>query len=168
MLAAVLSTMLLGAVVAFDAVAPTSVSAAPGSFTVDDGTDLVDSAIDGECRTMADTCTLRAAVQEANAAGGTTQILFAPGVEVIKLDISGAGGAEAGDLDIDAGVTVQLTGNVLDVNRVVEVFASAMSDRHFHVADAGRLELVHITLRDGIADGDGGAILNEGSVLVTN
>jgi hypothetical protein len=168
LLAAVLSTLLLGAVVAFDVVAPSAVSAAPGSFTVDDGTDLVDAGIDGECRTVADTCSLRAAVQEANAVGGTTQVLVAPGVEVIKLDIAGAGGAEVGDLNVDAGVTVQLIGNVLDTNRVVEVFASAMSDRHFHVAETGRLELVHVTLRDGVSGGDGGAILNEGSVLITN
>lgn len=168
LLAALTATLLLGAVGALDAVAPSMVSAAPGSFTVDDGTDQVDVAIDGECRTATDTCTLRAAVQEANAAGGTTQILVAPAVETVKLDIAGVGGAEVGDLDIDAGVTVQLTGNVLDSSRVVEVNASAMSDRHFHVADGGRLELVHVLLAGGAADGDGGAILNDGSVLIAN
>lgn len=168
LLAPVLATLLLAVVVALDALAPAAVSAAPGSFTVDDGTDLVDAGIDGECRTVADTCTLRAAVQEANAAGGTTQILIAPGVETIKLGLAGVGGAEVGDLDVEAGVTVQVIGNVLDVNRVVEVNASAMSDRHFHVAEQGRLELVHVALRDGVAAGDGGAILNEGGVLITN
>jgi hypothetical protein len=168
LLAAVTATLLVGAVVALDAVAPNAVSAAPGSFTVDDGGDLVDAAIDGECRTAADTCTLRAAVQEANAAGGTTQILVAPAVETVKLNIAGVGGAEVGDLNIDAGVTVQLTGNVLDPSRVVEVNASAMADRHFHVADKGRLELVHVLLAGGAADGDGGAILNDGWVLISN
>lgn len=168
LLAAVIATLLLGAVVALDAVAPRAVSAAPGSFTVDDGTDQVDVAIDGQCRTATDTCTLRAAVQEANAAGGTTQILVAPGVETVKLNIAGVGGAEVGDLNIDGGVTVQLIGNVLDTNRVVEVNASAMADRHFHVAETGRLELVHVLLAGGAADGDGGAILNDGWVLISN
>ena len=143
-------------------------SAAPGSFTVDDGTDAVDAAIDGTCATLAGTCTLRAAVQEANAVLGSSEIRFAPGVDSVSLDLSGAGGADVGDLDIAGGNTVRLIGNQITSIDTTLVKAGGLGDRHVHVAPGARLELDLVELADGSTTGDGGAILNEGQVLITN
>jgi hypothetical protein len=167
-LAAAAATLLLGAVMAVDPAGPTSVAAAPLAFTIDDASDAVDELIDGSCRTAAGTCTLRAAVQEANAAGGTTEIRVDAAVAELVLDLEGDGGAEVGDLEIAAGVDVQLFGNEVSSIAVTEVGAHDLSDRHFDVLAGGRLELVQVHLTGGRTDGDGGSILNEGRVVVRN
>ncbi len=150
------------------ALTPSTAAGASGSFTVDDPTDAADAAIDGTCATAGGTCTLRAAVQEADAAGGTTDIGFAPSADTSSLSISGSGGAEVGDLDITSGVTVRLTGNHVGPDATTLIKADAMGDRHFHVQGGGRLEVVDVTLAGGHSTDDGGAILNDGSVLIQN
>lgn len=50
--------------------------AAGGSYVVDDLGDAGDAAIDGVCATAAGTCTLRAALEEANASAGAKEIIF--------------------------------------------------------------------------------------------
>jgi CSLREA domain-containing protein len=76
-------------------------------FTVNSTQDAVDAKPgDGICATAAGTCTLRAAIQEANALPGADRI-FVPGA-VYTLTIPGAGEdcAATGDLDITDDLTI--------------------------------------------------------------
>jgi hypothetical protein len=163
---------LLLALVLLAATAVTTVSspaaAAPASFVVDEPDDAVDAAIDGVCATGTGGCSLRAAVQEAIAHGGTTEVSFAPSADVGALTLQGVGGAEVGDLDVPAGVTLRLLGNLTGPGQHTMVKADQLDDRHVHVHPGGRLELQLVSLVAGSTTGDGGSILNEGQVLITN
>ncbi len=140
--------------------------AAAGPFVVDDPVDAVDAAIDGVCATSSGTCTLRAAVQEANASGGTTIVTFASSADETLLTLTGSGGAEEGDLDLTSGTTLRLQGNVVNPLGTTTVKASSLDDRLFHVVAGSRLEMSFVELTGGSTTGDGGAILNDGEVLV--
>ncbi len=142
-------------------VVPVGSAAAAGPFVVDDPLDGVDLSIDGVCATATGTCTLRAAVQEAVAAGGTTVVTFDPAVTIAALSVGGPGGAE-GDLDLAAGTTLQLRGNVVDGTTTTRVDASGLGDRLFEVAAGARLDLQFVSLTGGDTTGDGGAVLNHG------
>lgn len=167
-LAGVLAASVVAAVAVVGPLGSTPAAAAPGSFLVDDPIDAVDAAPDGTCATSSGTCTLRAAIQEANAALGTTEIRFAPSADTSSLTLSGLGGAEVGDLDIAPGATVRLIGNQISETDTTVVKADALGDRHVEVGAGARLELEMVHLAGGSTDGDGGAIRNEGAVLVTN
>lgn len=82
--------------------------AAASTFVVNSTFDLVDLAPgNGVCVTSGGTCTLRAAIQEANALAGADTIELPVGV--VELSIAGAGedAAATGDLDILGETTIQ-------------------------------------------------------------
>src|SRR5689334_18796732 len=56
--------------------APAGAATFTKTFTVNSTADAGDVSIDGVCRTSANVCTLRAAIQEANKVAGTTLIAF--------------------------------------------------------------------------------------------
>ena len=71
-------------------ISPEAPVRAGATLTVDSETDAVDSAIgDGNCATLAGECTLRAAVQEANALSGSDTIVLPAGEYVIAIGIQG-------------------------------------------------------------------------------
>src|SRR2546427_953754 len=87
------------------------------SFTVDDTTDAVDADLtDGICRTITGTCSLRAAIQQANASTGTEDTVVLADGGIYTLTILDGGLDEAfaasGDLDIrdDLVITVANSG----------------------------------------------------------
>lgn len=144
-------------------------AAPPPPFVVNDPVDAPDAVIDGVCATAGTgLCTLRAAVQEANGRGGSTDITFASAADVSTLSVAGAGGADAGDLDINPGVTIRMFGNQVTPTTTTTIRADGLGDRHVQVQAGARLELQLVTLSGGSTTGDGGAILNEGQVLITN
>ena len=76
------------------------------TFHVDSTSDAVDAVIgDGLCATATDECTLRAAIQEANAAPGADVVQIPAGTYRLAI-APAADGPEAGDLDILAPVTL--------------------------------------------------------------
>jgi len=139
-------------------------------FIVDATADAVDiSAGDGLCETAAATCTLRAAVQEANALAGDDTITIPPGIYNFTL----AGNAEdlsaTGDLDITSVITFNGAG-------ADQVFIDAMElDRVFDIIHNNSLSIMGeatingVTIRNGAISGSGlgGGIKNRG-VLVLN
>lgn len=144
-------------------------SRTPADVLVDDPRDIVDAAIgDGLCRTALATCTLRAALQEANAAPGLDRIRI--GVPRVTLSLPGRNedAAATGDLDVTDPVVV--IGHPL-IRRVID---GGQIDRVFDVFPSGRLTLLDVVVRGGEeetergARGAAGGILNEGDLILRN
>src|SRR3989441_11636576 len=81
--------------------------AAAATFTVNDTADAVDAVLgDGTCATAGNTCTLRAAIQEANAHTGADTIMVPAGTYLLTISGRGEDAAVTGDLDITDDVTI--------------------------------------------------------------
>src|SRR5262245_28486377 len=131
-------------------------------FTVDDPNDLVDAAVGlNGCRTAANTCTLRAAIQEADATSGLDEIDLPAGI--FKLTINGTDDTEAtGDLDIRDPMTIKGAGQNLTILDASGLDPNGPDHRVFRVR-AGAQDLVTIqdlTVGGGHAT-NGGGILKE-------
>jgi CSLREA domain-containing protein len=166
--------------VAITALKPDSAYAAAGlTIPVNDTADLSDSNPgDGLCRAgwNGNSCTLRAAIEEANASLGRDTITIAPGVYELEIptvndDLPGSGdfditspvtitGAGAADTVIDGGVPPEgLSENQRGMDRLFEIHPSA-----------GNVTISGLTLREGFSAADGGAIENwsPGTVRLQN
>lgn len=130
------------------------------TFTVDTQLDAVDAAPgDHQCRTAAETCSLRAAVQEANAIAGLDEILLPAGTFALTRTGAGEDAAATGDLDATDDLTLTGAGEALTV------IDAAQLDRAFdsHPGAGGMtLWLVGITVRNGLVStaADGGCFRN--------
>lgn len=160
-------------------------------FRVDVTTDAVDASPgDGSCATASGECSLRAAIQEANASAGLDIIQLpaaaSPGLYELTLVGPGEDAAASGDLDVTDDLAIvgigggRITVRSTPTDRVFDVAAGAsLSLFSFQVEggsapgvaggcirnSAGQLELDSITLRDCEAL-FGGAIANlQGAVL---
>jgi CSLREA domain-containing protein len=135
--------------------------------TTDDGVDADPG--DGICATTGGDCTLRAAVQEANAASGPVRIELSAG-HVYLLSIPGLreDGSATGDLDTWAdNLTVEGHGSGIDASAGSTVPLRSRDrvwDHH-----AGRLDLNELVLGNGRADdGGGGVRVAAGVVRITD
>ncbi len=128
----------------------------PLPFTVDSTADAIDVRPgDGVCTTAAGTCTLRAAVQEANALEGLDRILVPAGI--YSLVISGADEEAAASGDLDVTDHVALIGTGMEQT----VLDSRELDRMLHIHHGSAAKIASLTLQQGVAT-DGGAIRNDG------
>ena len=135
-------------------------SAGAFTYTVDSTSDAVDTdPADGLCADSAGNCTLRAAVQQANAWPGTDRIVLPAGT--YPLTITGDDDvAASGDLDILEDLEISGAGaaaSIIDgggLHRLVQVF------------DSAQLTLQGLTLQNGRTTLNGGAILNEGQLTI--
>ncbi len=149
------------------------VAAAPAgaqTFHVDAAVDAVDdSPGDGSCATFWGACTLRAAVQEANASPGADAIALP--ADTLTLSIPGTfedNGAQ-GDLDIKGELTIAGLGarrSIVD---------GGDRDRVLHVLPGAVATVTGVTITNGSAPPDdgvdpkgGGGILNRGNLTVSN
>jgi hypothetical protein len=147
------------------------------TFTIDDTADLVDQAPgDGVCATVAATCTLRAAIQEANALPGADHIDVSNDlVGNVTLTIPGAGedAAATGDLDITEDVTIDGIRTDGSARFTMGVDGNGL-DRVFHVLPGVAAQVTNFVIVGGATGPgeNGGGILNEGTlqgyVLVQN
>lgn len=126
-----------------------SAAANASTFPVDSLLDGVDQTPgDGVCQTTVGTCTLRAAVMEANAWPGTDEIELPAGVFTFSLDGEGEDGALTGDLDLTESVTVIGQGSDLTA------IDAAQLDRIFELVDGFKVHasLSDMTLTQGLID----------------
>jgi len=144
------------------------------NFVVDDTSDGVDSDVgDGECRTSVGTCTLRAAIQQANALSGADTILVPSGTYALQIPPQGENGIATGDLDITDSLTIRGAGAGSTIVDGGTPRAGAPPevrglDRLFEVqVGGGAVTFSGLTLSDGYAAEYGGAILNSSSATVT-
>ncbi|MDX1812288.1 MAG: hypothetical protein R3240_10095, partial [Gammaproteobacteria bacterium] len=151
-----------------------SVSAA--TFNVDSTDDFVDKVIgDGVCATEFNTCTLRAAVQEANASNTWPNIISLPaGNYILNYGSANEGASAEGDLDIkkpleivgeDPATTI-IDGNNSD--RIFDIKYGA-GYSHSYKDPIEWVKIKNITLQNGSVDlSNGGAILSYENLLIDN
>ncbi len=163
--AGLLASTLLAALLGLVAYAPPSQAAA---FNVDNMNDVVDTSPgDGSCVDTDGLCSLRAAIMEANALGGshTINVDKAPTDPApIPLSIPDAGGSSDahGDLDISADITLTV-GPRPDADIIP---GAGFDDRAITVHTGGSLNLAGINVRSFDSGQDGGAIYNEGALVL--
>ena len=145
----------------------TGLAASP--YAVNDLADAADGNIgDGKCETVSGTgtCTLRAAIQEANALGsGTTapqQTINVPaGIYHLTIRGEGEDNAETGDLDIKANVTINGAGTnstIIDADQ---------KDRVLDVFNGSTVEVVGISITNGsINQPPVGAVIQGGAGIL--
>lgn len=155
--------LVLSALVALAGGAPPLAHAA--NFAVNSTIDATDANPgDGVCASAAGDCTLRAAVQEANALPGADAITLPAGTYTLTIAPSGVNGVESGDLNITDDLTIsggglrQLPSTIVDGNA---------TDRAFDIDDPVSVSMTLFTIQNGAAH-DGGAIkLTQGTLTLT-
>ena len=125
------------------------------TFTVTRTDDQLDSSPgDGLCSALnGGGCSLRAAVQEANALSGADGIYLPPGTYSLTLAGAGEDFAASGDLDITSGITLLGTGWA-----VTSIEMQSFGDRIFDIQGFSGLDLGDVTLSGGWVAGVGGGI----------
>lgn len=152
------------------------------NFTVNSLADAVDAMPgDGQCAAADSTCTLRAAIQEANALPGADSIGLPSGTYVLSIAGSNEDAAATGDLDITDDLTINGSGaggtiidagsidRVFDILSGVNVSISLVTIQKGNtsaagggIRNAGNLTLTNVTVRNNVAGADGGGVVNIG------
>lgn len=153
---------------ALAAVLSAGAPALAATFTVDTTTDAVDATPgDHQCRTAGNLCSLRAAVQEANALPGLDAVDLPAGTYALSLAGAGEDAGLTGDLDVTDDLTLTGAGEGLTI------LDAAGLDRFFdhHPGRLGTtLWLITLSVRNGATSGsgaNGGCFLNpEGGQLL--
>jgi CSLREA domain-containing protein len=114
---------------------------------------------DGECADAAGQCSLRAAIDEANASDERVSIVLPAGVYALTLAGPSEDGNATGDLDVTGDVVLYGSGATVD---------AAGLDRAIDVAEGAALDLRGLTVVNGAppAGESGGALRNLGSLTV--
>jgi Bacterial Ig-like domain len=144
------------------------------TFLVDDMRDLVDSSTgDGQCRSAAGTCTLRAAIQQTNALAGTDTVVIPAGTYALEIPPLNQNLDDNGDLDITDSLTITGAGAGVTIVDGGTPKAGAPPrvhglDRLFEVlAVDGTVALSGLTFNNGYAAEYGGAIMNNSTTSVS-
>jgi CSLREA domain-containing protein len=125
------------------------------TFTVNSTIDDVDAVPgDGDCASGGGLCTLRAAIQEANALVGADTILLK--AKKYYLTIAGADedAAATGDLDITDDLKIK------GVSSAQTIINGGALDRVFHINGPFIVTFVHLSIQNGFVQEGGGGIYN--------
>jgi uncharacterized repeat protein (TIGR01451 family) len=151
----------LGAILLFLALFALPLPSFAFVYTVDSTADLVDAdTTDGNCNTSANTCTLRAAIQQANAWPGHHTIVLPAGTYALEIAGRGDNTAATGDLDITANLTIRGAGadvTIIDADGI---------DRVFDIRPGVSVEISGVTITGGHVNEPGGGIRNEGTLVL--
>lgn len=151
-------------------VAASPLGAFAAQFIVNTTTDAADAAIDGTCASAAGACTLRAAIQEANATPGVADTITLPaGKYVLKLVGAFEEQCATGDLDIRADLTINGAGSTTTI-------IAGKKDRIFDVFDPAEVTLSGLTVTKGALgkgresgqDLQGAGIYNDGILTLAD
>lgn len=153
--------LMRSALVALAGLALSATPAVASTFMVDSAADSVDASPgDGTCASTSDGCTLRAAVQEANALAGPDEVDIPAGTYRLTLAGANEDADLTGDLDVTSPLTVVGAGgrSVVITAQYPDPMhpgADTISDRIFDVLAGGTLTLSKATLDAGAADSGG-------------
>ena len=141
------------------------------TFTVNSTVDAVDAVPgDESCATVGGECSLRAAIQEANALVGPDSIKLKAGLYMLTIEGRSENECLTGDLDITQDLTIigkGMNSTFINANKL---------DRVFHIRGEISVTLSDLTVQNGLAtengDGDatranGGGILNDARGVLT-
>jgi predicted outer membrane repeat protein len=148
-----------------DGIATVDIGAFESGFIINSFSDTVDENInDGINADRFGVSTLRATIMQANARPGEDTIILSPGVYTLTLTGRSEDGAATGDLDITD------TLNIIGAGTDQTFINGNQIDRIFQVFPGVSLTLSNLTLIGGNASttGNGGAILNQGTVTLRN
>jgi CSLREA domain-containing protein len=150
--------------------APALTQAQGKAFTVNSTADAVDAKPgDGVCRTAAATCTLRAAIQEANAQPPGSTITLPPGTFVLTIPGADEDASATGDLDITKSVAIFGAGmekTIIDGN--AGDHPTTFTDRVLEILpSAGNVSLAHLTVQHGSINSEGAGLANLATLTLT-
>ena len=133
-------------------------------FNVDSTLDQIDDdTSDGVCHTAANTCTLRAAVMQANPviSVGATVVLPA-GTYTLTLPATGADGSDSGDLNFTPPASGNPILSIVGAGQSSTIVGGNLQSRIFRVHPGRTATLSLLTVRNGYVPGatDGGGIRN--------
>jgi CSLREA domain-containing protein len=162
---------LAGLVLALALLLPVGLNAASAAttgvtFTVTSTTDAIDVNLgNGICATAAGACTLRAAIQQANAVAGADVVQVPAGTYTLAIRPQNQNLAETGDLDVTGPLTIVGAGpqsTIVDGGAPVSSAPEIRGlDRLFEIhAGAGDVSIAGLTIREGYSAEQGGAIHN--------
>jgi len=155
------ATVALAAVVVLLGFGPIP-GASAATFVVNSTTDAPDTNPgDGKCATAASVCTLRAAIQEANALVGPDTITVSPGTYMLTIAGTNEDQAATGDLDITDDLTLNGTGTGF-----VRIDGGEL-DRVFDILAPATVSISQVVIQNGNNPaGDGGGIRNAGALTL--
>ncbi len=138
-------------------------------FAVNNTSDAVDAAPgNGTCATATNVCTLRAAIQEANALAGPDTITLQGLTYTLTRSGSGENSAATGDLDVTGVGDLTIQGVSPTSTRILAGggggFSSQGIDRVFHFIGKNNVTINNVSIENGYvtgAKGGGGGIFNE-------
>jgi CSLREA domain-containing protein len=171
---AVRTAIAIAALAVLPAVSAQPAQAAALPIVVNDARDLPDVSIgNGACATSGGRCTLRAAIQEANALVGHDTINVPPGVYELEVPFVNEDTQSTGDHDIADSVSIVGTGPAATI--VDGGFPTASApveargiDRVFEIhPTAGNVTFRALTIREGYSEEGGGGIQNWSPGLLT-
>jgi CSLREA domain-containing protein len=135
-------------------------------FVVTSANDAVDANLaNGTCATASGACTLRAAIQQANALAGLDTIQIPAGTYALAIRPQNQNLADTGDLDVTGPVTIVGAGpesTIVDGGTPTSNAPEIRGlDRLFEIhPGAGDVSFVELTLREGYSAEQGGGIYN--------
>jgi CSLREA domain-containing protein len=111
---------------------------------------------DAVCNDGTGACTLRAAIQTANAAAGPDRVILPAGLFLLTVKRNADSDVATGDLDVTSEITVIGDGNRSGCDGVdcTAIDAKKAKDRVFDVASGGNLRLENLAVRNGKAAKD--------------
>ena len=159
------------AVYAVGTLATASTASAVVQFTVDSILDQVDDdTADGLCHTAANTCTLRAAVMQADVVSGAGATIVLPaGTYTFTRPSLGANGPESGDLNLTAPAVGDPLISIVGAGRAATIIDANQLDRVFDVAAGRSATLSDLTLRNGYVSAPatfGGGLQSSGTLTL--
>jgi uncharacterized repeat protein (TIGR01451 family)/CSLREA domain-containing protein len=132
-------------------------------YTVSSTADLADAdTTDGICQTVSSTCTLRAAIQQANAWPGTDAIVLPAGTYNLSIAGAGENAGATGDLDITDGLILNGAG------ATTTIIDGGALDRVLHIANGVAARISGVTLRNGLVNDSGGGVYNLGTLTLSD
>jgi CSLREA domain-containing protein len=130
------------------------------TFTVNDYNDGVDAVPgNGVCATVGGWCTLRAAIQEANALVGADMIVLKAKKYYLFIAGTGEDAAATGDLDITDDLTIK------GVSSAKTIINGNAHDRVFHIIGPFTVKFINLSIQNGLVQDSGGGIFNQGGIV---
>lgn len=144
------------------------------SFTVNTTDDRLDDDIgDGLCHTSVNTCSLRAAIMQANhLTVALTHIQLPPGIYTLTRPPTGADGEDSGDLNFNAPLIANQLIELIGAGKDSTIIDANQIDGVMRIEQLRPVTIRHLSLRNGdrrfIFPNEGGGILSRGRLTLSD